>query len=137
MEKQPPSRLKLLIVSELPSSRSRKKPKDPEKLAEHKEVLELCKQHIEECENLERRKQTDAYTSDRVELLSGGGHGGVHYNGRPGEEDPFTHTDLPDIDVEEDLKNIRNKNKEIDQDLDDLGAGVARLKEIALDMGNV
>jgi hypothetical protein len=27
--------------------------------------------------------------------------------------DPFTHTDLPDIDVEEDLKAIKNKNKEI------------------------
>lgn len=29
------------------------------------------------------------------------------------ENDPFTHTDLPDIDVEEDMKVIKNKNKDI------------------------
>ena len=50
--------------------------------------------------------------------------------------DPFA-SDLPDIDVEEDLKTIREKNKAIDDDMDVIGMGVAKLKEIALDMGQV
>lgn len=56
----------------------KKKPKNPEKIAEHKETLELCKQHIEECENLEKRRTNDAYANDRVELLAGGGGGGMY-----------------------------------------------------------
>ncbi|KAL2911437.1 hypothetical protein HK105_209088 [Polyrhizophydium stewartii] len=134
-----------------------KKPKNPEKVAEHKEVLELCKQHIEECENLEKRKQNEAYAADRSELfaISGGGGGGgggagdkslASFAGGNGadSQDPFMHSELPDIDVEEDLKAIKNRNKDIleadenvnqDQDLDAIGTGVARLKEIALDMG--
>ena len=43
---------------------------------------------------------------------------------------------LPDIYVEEDLKRIAAKNKEIDDDLDVIGEGVTKLKEIALDINN-
>lgn len=99
--------------------------------------MELCKQHIEECESLEKRKQFDSHTADRVELLgSNGNTNGNYYSATsPRADDPFTHSDLPDIDVEEDFKAIKNRNKEIDQDMDDLGAGVSKLKELALDMG--
>eukprot|EP00842_Homolaphlyctis_polyrhiza_P001101 jgi/Hompol1/1992/HPOL_002113-RA len=121
----------------------KKKPKDPEKIAEHREIFTLCQQHIEECENLEKRRQADAYAADRLELFSGGGGAGGGASGGFGGggggpiegNDPFTHSDLPDIDVEEDMKAIRARNKDIDKDIENLGVGVLRLKEIALDMG--
>jgi hypothetical protein len=46
-------------------------------------------------------------------------------------------SELPDIDVEQDLKNIREKDKEIDKDIEGLGVGVGRLRDIAIDMGQV
>ncbi|KAI8913441.1 hypothetical protein EDD86DRAFT_268925 [Gorgonomyces haynaldii] len=121
-------------MQDIVDKEQKKKKKEPEVIAEHKEVLDLCKAHIEECENLEKRKQLDQNYQDRAELFAAASHhpGGASTAG----EDPFIHTDLPDIDVEEDLKAIRNKNAEIDQDLDELGNGVARLREIAVDMGN-
>ncbi|KAH6595083.1 hypothetical protein BASA50_006070 [Batrachochytrium salamandrivorans] len=125
----------------------KKKPKDPEKVAKHKEILDLCKQHVEECESLEKRRQADGFAADRVELFSsnGGGNGGGNgdgdgiYGGGHGggneQHDPFTNSELPDIDVEEDIKAIRHRDKDIDKDVENIGLGVARLKEIALDMG--
>ena len=44
---------------------------------------------------------------------SGGNTYGGGASSPGGANDPFTHTDLPDIDVEEDMKAIKNKNKEI------------------------
>ncbi|KAJ3176617.1 hypothetical protein HDU87_004945 [Geranomyces variabilis] len=46
----------------------------------------------------------------------------------PRTPDPFTHSKLPDIEVEEDFKRIGERNKLIGNDLDQIGAGVARLK---------
>jgi hypothetical protein len=97
-------------MQEIFDKESRKKKKDPEKIKDHRDTLELCKLHIEECENLEKRKQLDSYQQERAELMH------QNYPQVPqGEkqDDPFTHTDLPDIDVEEDLKAIKNKNKDI------------------------
>lgn len=59
-------------MQEIVDKEARKKKKDKDgKHAEHKECLELCKQHIDECENLEKRKHLDATNADRTELLSG------------------------------------------------------------------
>ncbi|KAJ2999542.1 hypothetical protein HDV02_002689 [Globomyces sp. JEL0801] len=122
----------------------KKKQKEPEKVAQHKEIVELCKQHIEEVENLEKRKLNDAHVSERVDLLQTNGGGGAHVKGKIKSAyleglstvpDDAYGSDLPDIDAEEDLKAIRNKDKEIDNDVQELGVGVARLKDIAIDMG--
>ncbi|KAI8899126.1 hypothetical protein BC833DRAFT_586885 [Globomyces pollinis-pini] len=113
----------------------KKKQKEPEKVAQHKEIVELCKQHIEEVENLEKRKLNDAHVSERVDLLQTNGGGGGHVKGLSTVPDDAYGSDLPDIDAEEDLKAIRNKDKEIDNDVQELGVGVARLKDIAIDMG--
>ncbi|KAI9100378.1 hypothetical protein DFS34DRAFT_578611 [Phlyctochytrium arcticum] len=128
-------------MGEIVGKEERKKRKDEEsvqRLAHRKEILELCQRHIEEVENLEKRKFNDQYTDARVELLRGN-QGGAGKGGGASEEepppDPFA-SELPDIDVEDDLKRIGERNKQIDQDLDDIGAGVARLKDIANDMGN-
>ena len=83
--------------------------------------------------------------------------------GKGAEEapDPFTNTELPDIDVEDDLRKIADRNAEIvsvdhfqdelhatpsitwyshlfqDKDLDAIGIGVTHLKNIANEMGEV
>ncbi|KAI8590743.1 hypothetical protein BDZ88DRAFT_446240 [Geranomyces variabilis] len=137
-------------LAELVAKEERKKKKDPEgvaHLAQRKEILELCQKHIEECENLEKRKFNDAFVAERTELLSGGSRTAGGAKGKKGKKgaaadeetpppDPFTHSELPDIDVEEDFKRIGERNKLIDNDLDQIGAGVARLKDLANDMGN-
>ena len=46
-------------------------------------------------------------------------------------------SELPDIDAEQDLKNIKDRDKEIDKDVEGLGAGVGKLRDIAIDMGQV
>ncbi|KAJ3261787.1 hypothetical protein HK103_004738 [Boothiomyces macroporosus] len=104
----------------------KKKPKDPAKVAEHKEIVQLCKQHIEEVEHLEKRRIADAHAGDRVELLNGAANNNLYAN---------MGKDLPDIDAEEDMKAIKNRNKEIDEEVHQLGQGVAKLKDIAIDMG--
>ncbi len=53
-----------------------------------------------------------------------------------GPIDAFT-SELPDIDAEEDMKNMKEKDKLIDQDVEQLGQGVQRLRDIAIDMGSV
>ncbi|KAJ3294387.1 hypothetical protein HK104_003634 [Borealophlyctis nickersoniae] len=135
---------------DLNSLKTQKK-KDPERearLRERREVLTICQQHIEELENLEKRKFNEAYAADRVDLLSGGrggvgGFGGRARGGPSGaggaggaeEPDPFMNSELPDIDVEEDFKIIDERNKNIDDDLDHIGIAVANLKGIATNMG--
>ncbi|KAI8921909.1 hypothetical protein DFJ77DRAFT_3346 [Powellomyces hirtus] len=134
-------------LAEIVAKEERKKKKDPESqghLAQRREILELCQKHIEECENLEKRKFNDAFTEQRTELLSGGARAAAAKRGgkknaaaeEPEQPDPFTHSELADIDVEEDFKRIGERNKLIDNDLDQIGAGVARLKDLANDMGN-
>lgn len=84
-------------------------------MKEQREVCDLCKHHIEECENLEKRRQNDAYAADRVELFTSNlpSNGGVGVGQSDNHDDPFLNSDLPDIDVEEDLKTIRNRNRDI------------------------
>ncbi|KAJ3043709.1 hypothetical protein HDV00_004482 [Rhizophlyctis rosea] len=128
------------IVQKETRKAAKRPPKDPAQLKDRQEVLQLCQQHIEELENLEKRKFNEAYTADRVDLL-GGARGQVSYGvgkGRGGGEeasDPFTHSELPDIDVEDDLRKIADRNAEIDKDLDAIGIGVTHLKNIATEMG--
>ncbi|KAI8855202.1 hypothetical protein BC829DRAFT_378340 [Chytridium lagenaria] len=131
-------------------TKKKKYAKEPEKLEERKEIQDLIMKHIDEVENLEKRRFNDNYALDRTELLTGakqgpagtGGHRGVGtYGGsnsagpQSDPNNPFTTTELPDIDVEEDFKNINERNKAIDEDLEEIGAGVAKLKEIANAMG--
>ncbi|KAJ1562025.1 hypothetical protein HK096_002395 [Nowakowskiella sp. JEL0078] len=117
-----------------------KKQKNPEQLAERKEILDLCTKHIEECESLEKRQFNENFSHDRVELLTRQGGGGDIRNRKVGvviaDDDSFMKSELPDIDVEEDLKKIDERNKLMDDELKDIGLGVGRLKEIANEMNN-
>jgi predicted nucleic acid-binding Zn-ribbon protein len=49
----------------------KKKQKDPTKLETYKETMELCKQHLEEVEGLEKRRALETNTANRVNLLQG------------------------------------------------------------------
>lgn len=52
------------------------------------------------------------------------------------KSNPYTSSEIPDIDVEEDLKLIKSRNKQIDNELEDISQGVKRLKDLASDMNN-
>jgi hypothetical protein len=80
-------------------------------------VLELVKQHLDECENMEKRKINDAHVADRIELMGGGNGGGndIYVNVGKGSDqpiDPYT-SELPDIDAENDMKDIKRRDQEI------------------------
>lgn len=127
------------IVQKETRKAAKKPPKDPEQLKARQEILQLCQQHIEELENLEKRKFNEAYMADRADLM-GGASRQTYYaggKGKGGEEapDPFTNTELRDIDVDDDLRQIADRNAEIDKDLDAIGIGVTHLKNIAHEMG--
>ncbi|KAJ3064334.1 hypothetical protein HDU98_012234 [Podochytrium sp. JEL0797] len=138
-------------MAEICKKEEKKKSKDAnkmEKLALYKEVLDLTNKHIEEVESLEKRRFNEGYAMDRSDLMAGATNkGGIssmagggmkgNYGGNYGEgKDPFNNTELPDIDVEEDFKRINEKNQAIDQDLEEIGQGVQKLKELAQNMGN-
>ena len=61
---------------------AKKAPKDPELLKARQEILQLCQQHIEELENLEKRKFNEAYMADRADLMSGGSRQTYYAGGR-------------------------------------------------------
>ncbi|KAJ3197040.1 hypothetical protein HK101_006503 [Irineochytrium annulatum] len=146
--KESATRMNEIVAKEAKKKKNMKDPEKLEKVEQRKEILDLINKHIEEVENLEKRRINEGYTLDRTELLSGGkpgiggtgGHRGVGTYGtgdaKPqNPDDPYTQTDLPDIDVEEDFKAINEKNKAIDEDLEHIGAGVKKLKEMANAMG--
>jgi hypothetical protein len=62
---------------------------------------------------MEKRKTNDLHAADRVDLL-GTSRGDQHmiHIGKQGEVDPYA-SELPDIEAEEDMKAIRNRDKEI------------------------
>ncbi|KAJ3379180.1 hypothetical protein HDU84_006979 [Entophlyctis sp. JEL0112] len=136
-------------MKKIVNKEAKKNYKDEEKLkrvAEHKEVLELTIAHIEELDSLEKRRFNEGRAMDRADLMAGAttpvrgisGMSPTGYTGNYGgnyEKDPFS-SELPDIDVEDDFKHMNEKNKAIDADLEVIGQGVQKLKELAQNMGN-
>ncbi|KAJ3122711.1 hypothetical protein HK100_011867, partial [Physocladia obscura] len=126
----------------------KKKYKEEDKLkrlAEHQEILTLTLAHIDELESLEKRRFNEGRALERAELMAGATNAGSNatggkmkgnYGGNYGsEKDPFT-SELPDIDIEDDFKQMNENNKAIDEDLEAIGKGVHKLKELAQNMGN-
>jgi hypothetical protein len=50
---------------------TKKKQKDASKIENYKETLDLCKQHLEEVEALEKKRVTDGQTQIRADLFKG------------------------------------------------------------------
>ncbi|KAI9208055.1 uncharacterized protein BJ171DRAFT_490106 [Polychytrium aggregatum] len=119
----------------------KKRIKDQEQLQERKEIVTLCQQHIEECENLEKKRFNEGHGVERVALLTSNNKAKPEDDSRAqlfakkgGEPDPYLDSELNDIDVDEDMQKIKEKNKAIDTDLEGISVGVGKLKQIALDM---
>ncbi|RKO99199.1 hypothetical protein CXG81DRAFT_14834 [Caulochytrium protostelioides] len=125
-------RMNAILDKEIRKSRN----KDPKRIEERKEILDLVRKHITELEMLEKRKAMDLQDAERSALgvsrtaaLNGGPvRGGPYGGGTYGEDAPDA---LPDIDVEEDFKRLNEGNKQIDATLDQIGNGVAQLKAVA------
>ncbi|KAI9189598.1 hypothetical protein H9P43_001031 [Blastocladiella emersonii ATCC 22665] len=137
--------------------KGKNKPDLQEILDSRKEIVQLCNQHLEECENLDRARFNDKLAGDRANLFVSSGIGGatspssaLKFNKfaagassvSPGMAPPGPggassgSQELPDIEVAEDLALIRQRNMDIDQELDEISAGVQVIKQIAIQMGD-
>jgi t-SNARE complex subunit (syntaxin) len=61
---------------------------------------------------------------------------GAPLNGPSGGGPGSPTAELPDIEVQEDLALIRQRNMDIDKELEEIAAGVAVVKQIAIQMGD-
>jgi hypothetical protein len=105
-------------MSEVHQKEERKKKHKPDVLASRREVVDLVYKHIDEVEQFEKKRFNDRAGVDRLALLTrtdenktstiGGLTGTAATSGNS-----YTSSALPDIDVEEDMKNIKSKNKQI------------------------
>lgn len=96
---------------------------------ERQEIVELCFKHIEECELLEKRRFTSKNSEARVELFRGGaGPSGVTASRA------MIGTELPDIETQDGLRQLQQKDQQIDQALEQVAEGVQELRGIAIDM---
>ncbi|KAI9145633.1 hypothetical protein BKA69DRAFT_1048758 [Paraphysoderma sedebokerense] len=128
--------------------KGKNKPEIQEVINSRKEIVKLCFMHLEECQNLDNSRFNDKFAADRADLFAGGSalpskvefvkfpQGAV---GPMNTGSPLTpgnpETELPDIDVAEDLVLIKKYNLDLDKELDEIAAGVAQLKEVAVKMG--
>ena len=105
-----------------------------EALREKRQVYELCLQHLEECEGLEKQRY-DFPRSDRDALIGTASPSGLSYHSNISYSS--THdSELPDIDVENDMKTLQKGDQEIQKDLQIISTGVATLKTIAIGMND-
>jgi hypothetical protein len=72
---------------------------------------------LEEVENLEKKRINDALAQDKAELMAGAANNSIIIPIGPGNDavDPYS-TELPDIDVENDMNEMKRRDKEIVKD---------------------
>jgi len=106
-----------------------------EKVDHRKEVVDLVFSHMEECETLEKKRLNVAGAAAggaaRSNLLAKCGKASY------AQKKPATETSLKDLDDPEltaGLQQLQENDRKLDAQLDQIGQGVARLKNIALDM---
>ncbi|KAI9032301.1 hypothetical protein DFJ74DRAFT_754144 [Hyaloraphidium curvatum] len=122
-----------------------------EKCRRRREIVQLVWSHIEECEALEKKRVTEKVSGERTILLSGGAPGrhdlrfrssngpsdegqASSHQASVGYRDPYLDSDLPDIDVAEDFKQMQINDQMIDRDLEEIKMGVGVLKDLATGM---
>jgi len=132
---------KLMNLQRKEAAKTRGKDKAVEQAGKRQEDVELVFQHIEECEQLEKKRYASSSSQARVELFAGGGHGIAMstLSTYPSGTGPGTSTSgsaLPEIDDEtqEGLQLIDRKNQAIDEQLEVVAEGVSELKSIALNI---
>ncbi|KAG8459231.1 hypothetical protein KFE25_005742 [Diacronema lutheri] len=130
---------------------NRRRGKNVQEIEHRAEVVELVLKHIEEVEMLEKRRYQTKESEARGSLFATSGlrgtSTGVDVGGlrsvvvnMPDGAGPSaggraaTDTDLPDIETQEGLAQLARTDERIDQELEEISAGVQDLKHIALDM---
>eukprot|EP00158_Paraphelidium_tribonemae_P002089 Partr_v1_DN25113_c0_g1_i2_m76941 putative NA len=107
------------------------------------EIVSLVQKHIEECENLEKKRFNDKVQSERSALMGGGTSVKIEMtNFGGGKPAPSagngTDSQLPDIDndpeVTSGLQALAAGNQDLDNDLDQISNAVGQLKEVAINM---
>jgi len=94
-------------------------PEEEEEIEHRKEIVDLCRQHVEECKRLEKQVR-----------------GGPGYSfSEPTTNDGPVISSLPDIDGDEGFQLLRMNDAQIDEKLDHVSRGVANLKGMAEEMG--
>mmetsp|Transcript_46409 Transcript_46409/g.100809 ORF Transcript_46409/g.100809 Transcript_46409/m.100809 type:complete len:277 (+) Transcript_46409:246-1076(+) len=104
-----------------------------QQIAERQETVDLVFKHIEECEALDKRRYASKNSDTRIELFSGG-RAATTDTMAPVSRVPFGETELPDIETQEGLRQLQQKDQRIDQELEQVAAGVADLRTVALDI---
>eukprot|EP00299_Pterocystis_sp_00344_P016665 c8360_g1_i4.p1 GENE.c8360_g1_i4~~c8360_g1_i4.p1 ORF type:complete len:298 (-),score=76.95 c8360_g1_i4:67-960(-) len=137
-----------------------KKKKGKAKLAEGElqartEQLSLAWKHIEECEQLEKRRYTQPQTApnpQRADLftksrkgkvdpskLAGGASSSKAEASSSATDAPYhpaTSSELPDFEIEEQMQQLKQRDKQIDEGLEEISKGVGRLKQVAVAIGD-
>jgi len=129
-----------------------KKRKMKQKLTEselkiRQEQIDLAYKHIEECEQLEKRRYTqqpappsqkkaDLFSKSRIKSTpaastAASSFGGDVPSSSSADYHPATHSDLPPLEVEAQIQQLKERDKKIDEGLEDISKGVGRLKNIA------
>ncbi|ORZ32124.1 hypothetical protein BCR44DRAFT_1441118 [Catenaria anguillulae PL171] len=126
-------------------SRAKNKPDLQKFSTRAKKSSSVCRSHLEECENLDRERFNDKVAGDRANLFASGGGGAAASPSSalkfgkfgaaavsPGMPPPSPGSSA----IAEDLALIRQRNMDIDQELDEIAAGVNVIKQIAIQMGD-
>mmetsp|Transcript_58227 Transcript_58227/g.137267 ORF Transcript_58227/g.137267 Transcript_58227/m.137267 type:complete len:216 (+) Transcript_58227:123-770(+) len=131
-------RLKELHATQAEKLRKKGKGPQPGEPDARAEIVDLISKHVQECEQLEKRRfggggasAAAAAAGARADLI------GENMPPRRANKRTAEYTDLKDLDdpeLDEGLKAMAAKDAELDADLDIISAGVGRLKNIALDM---
>ncbi|KAJ1641096.1 hypothetical protein T492DRAFT_923090 [Pavlovales sp. CCMP2436] len=128
---------------------NRRMGKNAQQIEHRAEVVELVLKHIEEVEMLEKRRYQAKDSETRTNLFAGSGFGGggSDMNGLrhvaisfpegmagPSGGRAATDSDLPDIETQEGLSQLKQTDGRIDVELEEISNGVQDLRHIALDM---
>mmetsp|Transcript_42194 Transcript_42194/g.68453 ORF Transcript_42194/g.68453 Transcript_42194/m.68453 type:complete len:290 (-) Transcript_42194:117-986(-) len=108
-----------------------------EKLQVRQDMVKLVFDHIEECEQLEKRRYAgDKSEKDRANLLRGASTASSSKQTYQRSAMDSELPDLEDPELEEGLAKLRKKNEELDKDLDQISKGVGELGQLAQNMNS-
>lgn len=103
-----------------------------QKARERLEMVSLVFQHLDECDNLEKKRVTSKFTEARIDLFTGGR---AQIGMAPISRVEITaETSLPDIETQAELDQMHRRDQEIDAGLEVVAEGVKDLRTIAVDM---
>jgi len=125
--------MKLQAVQAKEASKLNKKGDEGrQKVQERVEMVSLVFQHLDECDDLEKKRVNSKFTEARIDLFSGGrAQVGMASTTRV----PITaDTALPDLETQAELDQMQARDRKIDEGLQVVSEGVSELQAVAIDM---